>query len=133
MCVASFFVLYRQNLLDMVVWPKNTDSRMWFIEKAMPEDVRCLYIFHVANYVQDYICWAMISPPSEVIMMNFHHIFTLIMLLATFVKPNNWAGGIVVMALHEPCDILLAISKQFYYRSDNQLHINLAFLLFAAS
>ena len=35
------------------------------------------------------------------------------------------------MAVHEPCDILLAISKQFYYRSDNQLLINLVFLVFA--
>jgi len=66
-------------------------------------------------------------------MMNIHHISTLIMLLASFVKPNNWAGGIVVMAIHEPCDILLAISKQFYYRSSNKLLVNLVFLLFAVS
>jgi len=106
---------------------------MWFIEKDMPLDARYLYIFHVANYLQDYICWAVVAPPSEMIMMNVHHVFSLTMLLASFVKPNNWAGGIVVMAVHEPCDILLAISKQFYYRSTNKLHINLAFLVFAVS
>jgi len=106
---------------------------MFFTEIDMPLDVRYLYIFHVANYVQDYICWVMVSPPTEVVMMNVHHVFSLIMLLASFVKPNNWAGGIVVMAVHEPCDILLAISKQFYYRSSNKLHINLAFLVFAVS
>jgi len=106
---------------------------MWFIDKEMPEDARYLYIFHLANYAQDYICWAIVSPPSEVIMMNVHHIFTVMMLWASFVKPNNWAGGIVVMAVHEPCDILLAVSKQFYYRSDNKFCINLVFLLFAIS
>jgi len=55
------------------------------------------------------------------------------MVMASFVKPNNWPGGIVVMAVHEPCDILLAISKQFYYRSKNQFHINCTFAIFAIS
>jgi len=80
MCLASFIVLYRHNLLDLVVYPENTASRMWFLDKTMPDDARYLYIFHVANYAQDYICWAIVSPPSEVIMMNVHHIFTVIML-----------------------------------------------------
>jgi len=37
------------------------------------------------------------------------------------------------MAIHEPCDILLAISKQFYYRSANKFYINMAFSIFAFS
>jgi len=37
------------------------------------------------------------------------------------------------MAVHEPCDILLAISKQFYYRSKNKLLINSIFAIFAIS
>jgi len=39
----------------------------------------------------------------------------------------------VVMAIHEPCDIFLAISKQFYYRSKNKLLINGVFTIFAVS
>jgi len=131
-CASSFYVLYSLNLLDLVFWPKDT-SRMWFTEEGIPSTVKYLYIFHVANYTQDYIFWTLVSLPSEVAMMIVHHISTVILILASFVKPNNWAGGLIVMSIHEPSDVLLAVSKQFYYRSSTQLHINVFFTIFAVS
>jgi len=133
MLIFSFAMLYREGLLDMVFWPRNTTARMWFTEEDIPVGIKYLYIFHVANYTQDYIYWALVSLPSELVMMNIHHVSTLIVIIASFVKPNNWAGAVVIMALHEPSDILLAISKQFYYRSKNKFHINLVFSIFAMS
>jgi len=132
MCVSSFIVLWRLNLLDLVFWPKDY-SRMWFTVEGIPSEVKYLYIFHIANYTQDYIYWTLVSLPSEVVMMIVHHISTLILIIASFVKPNNWAGGLIVMTLHEPSDVLLAVSKQFYYRSSNQLHINISFTIFSVS
>merc|ERR1719204_1223390 len=132
MCLSSFVVLWRLNLLDLVFWPKDF-TRMWFTVEGIPADVKYLYIFHVANYAQDFLYWTLISLPSEVVMMIVHPISTLILIIASFVKPNNWAGGLIVMTLHEPSDVLLAVSKQFYYRSENQLHINIFLAIFAVS
>lgn len=131
-CVSSFIVLWRLNLLDLVFWPKDI-RRMWFTVEGIPADVKYLYIIHVANYSQDFIYWTVVSLPSEVLMMIVHHFSTLILIIASFVKPNNWAGGLIVMTLHEPSDVLLAVSKQFYYRSSNQLHINVIFTIFSMS
>jgi len=132
MCISSFIVLWRLNLLDLVFWPRDV-SRMWFTVDGIPAEVKYLYIFHIANYTQDYVYWIVVSLPSEVVMMIVHHTATLILIIASFVKPNNWAGGLIVMTLHEPSDVLLAISKQFYYRSSNQLHINICFCIFSVS
>jgi len=132
MLVSSGLVLHRLNLLDLVLWPKDP-SRMWFTEDGIPSDVKYLYLFHVANYTQDYIFWSLVSLPPEVVMMIIHHISTIILIIASFVKPNNWAGGLIVMTIHEPSDVLLAISKFFYYRSSSQLYIDVAFTIFAMS
>jgi len=82
MCFASFFVLNRQNILNMVFWPENAGT-LFFTEQSMPSEVRWLYIFNVANYAQDYMYWVMFTPPPEFVMMNIHHIVTLLLLLSS--------------------------------------------------
>lgn len=129
----AVWVLKVNDLLTYAYWPQGSGDHVWYVKDMMPSTAASLYILALASYSQDYIIWSVYGSPGDLLMMNVHHILTLSLLVTTGMPPNNWAGGCIVILVHEPCDILLSLSKQFYYRKKtkhNSFGLNCLFTAF---
>lgn len=89
------------------------------------------YAAQLAHYAINFV-YTFIEPQTEFSMMVTHHVATLSLVSISYAY-GFWRYGLVIMALCEPSDVLLHLSKLFRYGPDWKLPATLGFVAFFAT
>mmetsp|Transcript_16191 Transcript_16191/g.19666 ORF Transcript_16191/g.19666 Transcript_16191/m.19666 type:complete len:269 (+) Transcript_16191:90-896(+) len=115
MTLFELVVIFNSDFLGDVL---TGEDELWNYANGLipPLPIRVLFICQIGYFSVDYIYLVLVEKPSDMRVMQAHHISSLLLLWLAY-SPNShlWKAGTVFLFLHDVADVFISGAKSFHY------------------